>query len=219
MSKLLFNSLNKINMQSKVDTFDGWLKILTSDERWYETIQMHNKGKDFNKAANAVYLQVIADPFGFDHIPMVEHRKHVGNKLAKMPVSVVISVATHQPKIDDKPEHSEPILMGEARQKRIDEWLNAIKATENIMRVSRLMTLTKEQIEDEGKVREARKAIKYVPPTDEEIEMKNRINSVCVSMFKERKDYWNLHLFEIEGFKFMAENLEQARDIFMQATI
>lgn len=196
--------------------FETWLEDIKSNEIWYEQLMMHQKGKDFKKAALLVFQEATADLEIFARVPISEHRKHIGNKLAKMPVEYSKVIQTHQETKEEQKEQAPP-LTGEARDKKIAEWLETIKKADANFRVTRAMSLTKEQIEEEGQIREARKVLKYVPPPDEEIILKNNIDLIRKEKYKGRKDPWNFQMFDVEGFRFMAESLEDAREIFLEA--
>lgn len=66
--------------------FEDWYKLLISEERWYETMQMQHRGKDLKEAARIVYGDVISDSQVFARTPIAEHRRFVHYKAAKMPV-------------------------------------------------------------------------------------------------------------------------------------
>ncbi|HZI23620.1 MAG TPA: hypothetical protein VFD46_01000, partial [Chryseolinea sp.] len=196
--------------------FEGWLSDLISDERWYEVVRMQNKGKDFDKAVRLVYMEAIADASEFDRTPISEHRKHIGNKLNKMPYAPILSVQTHQVK-EELPEEKAQIVTGKERDEWIEKWKEEIKKASDHMSVARLATLTPEQIEEEGKIRAAKKAINYVPPPPEEMELKQRIYDACRSRFKDRKDYWAFQTFMIDGFPVFCESQDQAHEIYIEA--
>jgi len=106
--------------------FDDWYKELTSDERWFEQAGMNHKPETFKDVALKVYTNGMTDSLEFAQTPMKLHRQHVFNKLCKvLPDKVkkpwyLKEIETKQPELKDIP------LTGEARAKRLQEWMDAL---------------------------------------------------------------------------------------------
>ena len=106
---------------------------------------MNHKGKNFKQAAEFVYAQLVADPV-LANRSMVENRKHVYNRLIRMDYDRVFpQLQQEQKKGNTEPEHQP--LTGEARQKKIQEWLDALEKTPKAYAPPKL---TSQQIKEEG---------------------------------------------------------------------
>lgn len=82
-------------------SFPEWFKELCSDVRWFEYTSMNHKGKNFKKAAEFVYAQLLADS-RLQMREMSENRKHVYNKLGSMPFDFVAPSLQQEEKKEDK---------------------------------------------------------------------------------------------------------------------
>lgn len=98
--------------------FPEWFKELCSDVRWFEYTSMNHKGKNFKKAAEFVYAQLLADS-RLQMREMSENRKHVYNKLGSMPFDFVAPSLQQEEKKEDKEWVP---LTGEARAKKLAEF-------------------------------------------------------------------------------------------------
>jgi hypothetical protein len=104
--------------------FDDWYKELTSDERWFEQAGMNHKPETFKDVALKVYTNGMTDSLEFAQTPLKFHRQHVFNKLCKVTPDKVRKpwyLPKEEPKKDEKPP-----LTGEARAKRLQEWMDAL---------------------------------------------------------------------------------------------
>ena len=99
-------------------SFPEWYKELCSDVRWFEYTSMNHKGKNFKKAAEFVYAQLLADS-RLQMREMSENRKHVYNKLGSMPFDFVAPSLQQEEKKEDKEWVP---LTGEARAKKLAEF-------------------------------------------------------------------------------------------------
>lgn len=125
--------------------FSEWYKELCSDVRWFEVTCMNHKGKNFKQAAEFVYAQLVADPV-LANRSMIENRKHVYNRLIRMDYDRVFP-QLQQPVKEEKKEHEEPPLTGEAREKKLKEWLEVVN---NAPVAYAPPKLTSQQIKEEG---------------------------------------------------------------------
>lgn len=82
-------------------SFPEWFKELCSDVRWFEYTSMNHKGKNFKKAAEFVYAQLLADS-RLQMREMSENRKHVYNKLGSMPFDFVAPSLQQEEKKEEK---------------------------------------------------------------------------------------------------------------------
>lgn len=141
-------------------TFEIWFKELTSDERWFEQASMHYKPETFSDVARQIWVNGLADATNFAVIPMREHRRHLFNKLSKLPPDKVKKqwYLKEEDKKDVKPEA--PPLVGEARERWLNKWKEALAQTPAFKTTPKL---TSQMIEEEGGVRP--KAVQPYPAT------------------------------------------------------
>ena len=105
--------------------FENWYSELVSDERWFEQASMHYRIETFKSVAHKVYVNGITDLPAFSSCPMTHHRQHVYNKLTKLTPDKPKKPWWDKPKEEVKPIH--PPLTGEARQKRLQEFLEMVE--------------------------------------------------------------------------------------------
>lgn len=115
--------------------FDSWYIMLIEDERWHEQASMNHAPKTFEETARKVYVQGLADASSFSIIPISEHRKHVYNKVSKLPHDKPkknwITEALKKHEVEQKKAEPPP-LTGEQRAMKLNEWYEAVqKATIN----------------------------------------------------------------------------------------
>lgn len=126
--------------------FEQFFKELKSDEVWFTNATMNHLPDTITKTANQIYMTGMTDPENFKVIPMKEHRRHLFNKLSKLaPDKVKKPWYIKESDKDKEPER--PPLTGEERQKKIQEWLDALEKTPKAYAPPKL---TSQQIKEEG---------------------------------------------------------------------
>jgi len=105
-------------------TFEDFFKELTSDTLWFEQAGMNHKPETFKDVALKVYTNGMTDSLEFAATPLKFHRQHVFNKLCKITPDKVRK-PWYLPKEEPKKEEHPP-LTGEARAKRLQEWMDAL---------------------------------------------------------------------------------------------
>lgn len=65
--------------------FEDWYKELTSDEIWFQQAGMNHKPETFSDVARQIWVNGLAEGDSWKLIPMKEHRRHLFNKLSKLP--------------------------------------------------------------------------------------------------------------------------------------
>lgn len=65
--------------------FETWFKELTSDEIWFQQAGMNHKPETFEATARQIWVNGLAEGDSWKLIPMKEHRRHLFNKLSKLP--------------------------------------------------------------------------------------------------------------------------------------
>jgi hypothetical protein len=105
-------------------TFEQWYTDLASDEIWFEQATLNHKTETVMATARQIWVNGLSDAENFKVIPFKEHRRHLFNKLCKITPDKVRKpwyLPKEEPKKDDKPP-----LTGEARAKRLQEWMDAL---------------------------------------------------------------------------------------------
>lgn len=125
-------------------SFEDFFKELTSDEQWFELSLMHHKPETFRSVAFKVYVNACADKDTFSVTPIREHRKHVYNKLVLLPGDKVKKdwVQIENEKLKKQEEEKKKKewvpLTGEAREKKLQEWLDKVRSVEMQTAVPRI---------------------------------------------------------------------------------
>jgi len=133
--------------------FESFYQSLTSDEIWYEAASKNHKPETFKKVAEQVYTLGLADREAFAVVPIREHRTHLTNKLNKIPPDKPKvnwwEIEQKKKEAEQKEQEKEWVpLTGEARAKKLQEWLDKVKAVEMQSAVPRVTH--KEAIEEGG---------------------------------------------------------------------
>jgi len=105
-------------------TFEQWYTDLASDEIWFEQATLNHKTETVMATARQIWVNGLSDAENFKVIPFKEHRRHLFNKLCKITPDKVRKpwyLPKEEPKKDEKPP-----LTGEARAKRLQEWMDAL---------------------------------------------------------------------------------------------
>lgn len=106
--------------------FDDWFTELKSEEVWFEQATLHHKPETVEATARQIWVNGLAEGEAWKVIPMKEHRRHLFNKLSKITPDKVKK--QWWLKEEEKPKEEWIPLTGEARAKRLQEYMDAIQA-------------------------------------------------------------------------------------------
>lgn len=109
-----------------------------------------------------------------------------------------------------------PPLTDEQR-KEVDKLLNEyLETINNAPAFRKPVPVSKEAIEIEGQEKPKAKSIGYTPMTVERIQAKEAVSKAQKEYYKTHPyDYTNMRFFNVDGFEIFAQNLEEAREIFL----
>jgi hypothetical protein len=130
-------------------SFENFFKDLCSNYVWFQPASMQHEPKTFEDTARKVYMQYVAS----EHFPPIqEARRHVYNKLVLVPGDrkKVDWVKIAKKELDAKEAAKNPVeppLTGEARAKKLQEWMDALK---NVSVQSSVPRLSYSDIAKEG---------------------------------------------------------------------
>lgn len=126
-------------------TFEEFYDDLVCNERWFETMQMQHKGKNFKQACELVYGDYASDMKNFPDI--VSARKHVHYKLAKMKPEPVKMVTNYTP-----PQEIKLAVLTPEEDKRVHQLLEDYK--KKLKSIGRYVPqMTQKEIEERGQER------------------------------------------------------------------
>lgn len=127
-------------------TFEQFWEKLIEHEIWYDQMKMRFYQKDLKGVANNCFIFLIASEQRWAAQDYQDFRKCYQSFLMKSPDQVV-KPQLQQVEVAGITVHHEPILEGEARQAKITEWLESVKATKMVNPIPKL---TRKQIIEEG---------------------------------------------------------------------
>jgi hypothetical protein len=129
-------------------SFTDWYIELIEDERWHEQASMHHSPKTFEETARKVFVLGITEPT-FERIPMSEHRKHVYNKILKITPDKVKKNWWEKAQEGKtvEPVKQEPVLTGEERKMRLNEWYEAVQKAST---VNAIPPMSRKEIQENG---------------------------------------------------------------------
>lgn len=141
-------------MDKPVKTFEDYWEIVTSNDIWYDRIKIQYARKSIKRIAEEAFIDLLTQPARIKAADPSDFQKHL-SKFLMYAKDEITKPQLQQITIEDKPKHSEPILTGEARQKYIKQWLEAVKNVDQ--KASLVPRLTHKQMADEGD---------WLPPKD-----------------------------------------------------
>jgi hypothetical protein len=167
--------------------FESFYQSLTSDQQWFELLRAY-KDETIRKAVEKVYAALVAEKT-VDIRPMSENRKHVYNILCSKPGDKpagkpwhVVEAEKIEAKEKEIQEKEWVPLTGEARAKKLQEWLDKVKAVEMQSAVPRVSH--KEAIEEGGWI--PKKDAPYPVTSKEEAYAKDRHLAYIIYAFEPR---------------------------------
>ena len=126
-------------------TFEQFYTELQKNEPWFDQMKLRYFRKDLKDVANQCYIFLLASEQRWSEQDYQDFRKCYQNFLQKAPDKITApSLQQEEVKVVT---HSEPILTGEERDKRIAEWLAAVKSQRLTNPVPKL---SRKQIAEEG---------------------------------------------------------------------
>lgn len=146
---------------------------LAANPHWVEWMERmaRMENKNFMKAIEVAYGNLIADPNAFEKFTIEESRKYVGNILKNQkPEAVKPQLQQVEVKEEKVIKPEDQPLTGEAKQKRIKEFLNAVLSTPPLKPVGKL---SHREIISEGQW-EPKKPELYPPTTIEEAKIRDK---------------------------------------------
>src|SRR6187549_984549 len=111
----------------KVSFEDFWLK-LQENEPWFDMTKMRFCRKDLKSVANDCYIFLLASEQRWAAQDYQDFRKCYQSFLSNAKDKQVAPTLQQEEK--KEPEHQEPIVTGEQRDKYIKEWLEMVKQGE-----------------------------------------------------------------------------------------
>ncbi len=126
-------------------TFEQFYTELQKNEPWFDQMKLRYFRKDLKDVANQCYIFLLASEQRWKAQDYQDFRKCYQSFLSKSPDKVSAPVLQQEEVKEVK--HSEPILTGEERDRRIAEWLAAVKAQRLTNPIPKL---TRKQIIEEG---------------------------------------------------------------------
>lgn len=175
-------------------SFQDWYILLIEDERFYENASRNHRKETVENTARKVYETESLNRDTFEVKPIIEHRRHVLQKLYKIlpdkikkPWHEIALEEKQQEEAKNKKPEEPPLVRGsEQYLKRTQELIDAIQGTQMIKPVAPLTA--KERLENTG-WRPKPEAIRE--PTEEEklIALENYRNTLLkarTKMFREK---------------------------------
>ena len=126
-------------------TFEQFYAKLIEHEIWYDQMKMRFFLKDLKGVANDCFIFLLASEQRWNAQDYQDFRKCYQNFLSKSP-DMVVKPQLQQVEVKEE-KQGEPPLTGEERDKRIAEWLAAVKAQRLTNPVPKL---SRKQIAEEG---------------------------------------------------------------------
>jgi hypothetical protein len=170
-------------------TFEQFFSDLTSDEIWFENTSKYHRPETFKNVVQLVYNIALGDREAMAGIPMREHRNHVVYKLNKIPPDKpkgkpwhVVEAEKIEAKEKEIQEKEWVPLTGEARAKKLQEWLDKVRAVEMQSAVPRVTH--KEAIDEGGWL--PKKDAPYPVTSKEEAYAKDRHLAYIIYAFEPR---------------------------------
>lgn len=155
-----------------MNDFNTWLAELSSDQRWYETMQMMHKNKNFKAGCEKLYGQMVSDSDLFKR-PVTEQRKHLHNILGQMPIEKVQWWKVENKPVEKEKEEWKPVSW-EERAEWLKKYQKAVdEACDNM---TNRKPFLKGQDEAEGDVRPRKPVSTGHPPTPAEVLIQKQLH-------------------------------------------
>jgi len=126
-------------------TFEQFYAKLIEHEIWFDQMKMRFYRKDLKDVANQCFIFLLASEQRWAAQDYQDFRKCYQSFLSKSP-DMVVKPQLQQVEVKEE-STSEPILTGEERERKINEWLQAVKSVQTVNPVPKL---SRKQIIEEG---------------------------------------------------------------------
>lgn len=196
-----------------IASFESFFAELTSDEIWYDGIQVKYTNKDLRSIAQDCYLDLLAQPNRWKAQDYSDFRRCYQKWVMNAkPMAVKPQLQQVEVK-ENKPDPNYKILEGEERTKRIKEWEAAVLAVDNNFRVPQV---SKKEAAEEGDWLPKKQA-PYNPPPAYITLVNENIKKFAAKKYKGLRYIDGFKRFGFGEVSVLAENEQDAKEIIKKA--